>query len=138
MQWTRGPIAAVGGAIMCLGVLATEASAEWVELGCKDVALSRDRDTLRVSRREGRFTAIRLSARGNDVEMLRLTVVYGNGSPDDIDVRHFIRRGERTRPLDLTGRDRVVDKTEMHYRQGRHAPGRAEICVEGLAAETHA
>src|SRR5262245_6176013 len=114
MQWMRCRMAGIGGAIMCLSILTTDASAQqWLELGCQDVALNRDKDTIRVGRREGRFTAIRLSARGNDVEMLRLTVVYGNGDPDDIDVRHFIRRGEHTRPLDRSEERRVGKESEM-------------------------
>ena len=46
--------------------------AAWVELGCQQVSLfGKDRDTIRVGRREGRFKAIRLHARGADVELLR-------------------------------------------------------------------
>jgi len=56
---------------------------QWVDLGCQQVSFrGRDRDTIRVGRREGRFRAIRLAARGNDVEVLRLSVVYGNGNPE--------------------------------------------------------
>jgi hypothetical protein len=56
-----------------------------------------------MGRREGRFKAIRLAARENDVEILDLKMVYGNGNP--LDVRRVIRSGDRTQPLDLTGRD---------------------------------
>ncbi|MGH6814671.1 MAG: hypothetical protein ACREC6_03110 [Hyphomicrobiaceae bacterium] len=107
---------------------------EWVELGCQDVALGGDKDTIRVGRREGRFRAIRLSARGNDVEMVRLTVVYGSGTPDDIDVRRMVRQGDRTGPLDLKGRDRAIDRIELTYRRRLNFRGRATLCVEGLAA----
>ena len=44
-------------------------SADWVELGCQQVSLfGKDRNSVRVGRREGRFKAIRLHARGADVE----------------------------------------------------------------------
>jgi hypothetical protein len=114
---------------------------EWVELGCQQVSLfGKDRDTVRVGRREGRFKAIRLHVRGADVEMLDLKVIYGSGEPDDIQVRHFIRAGERTRPLDLRGRERTIDRVEMVYRTAVN-PGNiikqqgirsANVCVEGL------
>ena len=105
----------------------------WMELGCKEVALfGRDRDTLPVGRREGRFKAIRLHVRGADVEMLDLKVIYANGSPDDIAVRHFIRQGERTRPLDLKGWERRIDRVDMVYRTVPNFKGRARVCVEGL------
>ena len=62
--------------------------AAWVELGCQQVSLfGKDRDSVEVGRREGRFKAIRLHVRGADVEMLNLRVIYANGEPDDIPVR---------------------------------------------------
>ena len=108
-------------------------SDRWVELGCQRVSLfGKDRDSIRVGRREGRFKAIRLHVRGADVEMLDLKVIYANGEPDDIRVRHFIRQGERTRPLDLRGRERSIDRVEMVYRTVPNFKGQATVCVEGL------
>jgi hypothetical protein len=106
---------------------------DWVELGCKQVSLfGRDRDTLEVGRREGRFKAIRLHVRGADVEMLDLRVIYANGSPDDIPVRNVIRQGERTRPLDLKGYERSIARVDMVYRTIPNFKGLARVCVEGL------
>lgn len=105
---------------------------EWVELGCQQVSLfGKDRDTIRVGRREGRFKAIRLSARGADVEMLDLKVIYANGEPDDVSVRNVIRSGDRTRPLDLRGWERSIDQIEMRYRTVPNFKGLATVCVEG-------
>jgi hypothetical protein len=107
--------------------------AEWVELGCQQVSLfGKDRDTIRVGRREGRFKAIRLHVRGADVEMLDLRVIYTNGEPDDIPVRHIIRQGERTRPLDLRGWQRSIERVDMVYRTIPNFKGIATVCVEGL------
>jgi hypothetical protein len=92
----------------------------------------RDRDSIRVGRKEGRFKAIRLAARGNDVEVLDLKVIYGNGNPDDIRVQRVIRSGDRTDPLDLQGRDRSIDRIEMVYRKRPDFSGRATVCAEGL------
>ena len=107
---------------------------QWVQLGCQQVSFrGRDRDTIRVGRREGRFSAIRLAARGSDVEVLDLKVVYANGNPDDIGVRRVIRSGDRTAPLDLRGRDRSIQQIEMVYWQRPDFRGQATICAEGLA-----
>jgi hypothetical protein len=115
--------------------------AAWVELGCQQVALvGKDRDTIRVGRREGRFKAIRLHVRGADVEVLNLRVIYANGEPDNLEVKHFIRQGERTRPLDLRGWERAIDRIDMAYKTALNpvdivARGRistANVCVEGL------
>jgi hypothetical protein len=104
---------------------------EWVELGCQQVGFRADRDTIRVGRREGRFSAIRVLVRGNAVEMLDLKVVYASGDPDDIQVRSVIRPGDRTRPLDLRGWERAIDRVEMVYRAVPNFRGRATVCVEG-------
>jgi len=106
----------------------------WVELGCRQVSFNRDRDTIRVGRSEGRFRAIRLTARGEDVEVMRLAVVYANGNPDELDVQRVIRRGDRTEPLDLKGRDRAIERIDMVYRQRGDDRGRATVCAEGLVS----
>jgi len=109
------------------------AGRDWEELGCQQVSLfGKDRDSIRVGRREGRFKAIRLHVRGADVEMLNLRVVYSNGEPDNLEVRHFIRQGERTRQLDLRGWERSIDRVDMVYRTVPNFKGLATVCIEGL------
>ena len=107
----------------------------WVELGCRHVNLSgRDHDIIEVGDREGWFRAIRLSAQGNDVEVLNVEVVYGNGAPDELDVRRVIRDGDRTGPYDLRGRERTIRRIGLAYRTRDGDRGRARICAEGRLA----
>jgi hypothetical protein len=130
---------AIALALVCAGLAATQARAQgrgggWEELGCQQVSfVGKDRDTIRVGRREGRFKAIRLSVKGTDVEMLDLKVIYANGEPDDIPVRSNIRAGSQTRPLDLKGRERAIQQIDMVYRARPSFRGLATVCVEGLA-----
>jgi hypothetical protein len=129
-------------ALMCTTLIVQDASAQrrdrdrgrdWVQLGCQQVSFrGRDRDSIRVGRREGRFRAIRLTARGNDVEVRRVSVVYGNGNPDELDVQRIIRSGDRTDRLDLKGGDRAISRIDMVYRQRDDFGGRATVCAEGL------
>jgi hypothetical protein len=106
---------------------------DWVELGCQRVSLfGVDRDTIRVGRREGRFKSIRLYVRGADINILDLTVVYTNGAPDSIPVRSVIRQGDRTRPLDLRGWERSIDRVELTYLTIPNFKGQATVCIEGL------
>ncbi len=108
-------------------------TAGWVELGCKDVStFGNNRDSIIVGRRAGRFKAIRLHVRSADVEMLDLKVIYAVGEPDDIPVRHLIRQGERTRPLDLRGYERSINRVDIAYRTASSSKGVANVCVEGL------
>jgi hypothetical protein len=106
---------------------------KWERLGCERVGNRADFDEIKVGRREGRFSALRLEAKGNSVEILDLKVVYANGSSDDIRVRSEINQGDRTRPLDLRGRERAIDRIQIVSKKDRKGPGRgrAEVCVYG-------
>jgi len=106
--------------------------AAWVELGCQRVNFGLDRDVVRVGRSDGRFRAIRLRARGNNINVLDVKVVYGNGAPDDIPVRAVIRAGSSTAPKDLRGVDRGIDHIELIYRSQPNFRGEGVICVDGL------
>ncbi len=107
----------------------------WVALGCRQLSLSgRDRDTIEVGTREGWFRAIRLSAEGNDVEVLNMEVIYGNGAPDELDVRRVIRDGDRTAAYDLRGRERTIRRIDLAYRVRNEDRGRTRICAEGRLA----
>jgi len=124
-----------GGAQVCVDGLAVRAAApEWVQLGCRDVDLNVDRDVIEVGRRDGTFTAIRLRAMGNAVQMIDLKVVYGNGELDDIPVRARIPEGGSSGPLDLRGRDRAIDRIQLIYSRVPNWRGRAQICVDGRQA----
>jgi hypothetical protein len=131
-------LAVLVSALTLTGLAAGDAVAQrrdgkWVELGCQQVSfIGKDRDTIKVGRREGRFKAIKLAARGNDVEMLDLKVIYANGEPDDIPVRSLIRAGRETGALDLKGRDRAIDRIDMVYRSRPNFRGQATVCAEGL------
>lgn len=103
----------------------------WEQLGCQKVGFIKDKDVINVGRKEGRFTAIRLRVSGNKVHLLDLKVIYGNGQPDDLQVRREIRAGGQTRAIDLKGRDRFIDRIEMTYRSRPSFKGQATVCVEG-------
>ena len=109
-------------------------SDRWEELGCGNVGIKPDRDAIKVGRREGRFSAIQLRVRGNKVNIIDLKVVYDRGPPDDIRVRSEIRDGGETRPLDLRGERRVIDRVELTYRIPLGVnllKGPARVCVFG-------
>jgi uncharacterized caspase-like protein len=103
----------------------------WYELGCQ--SLSKDDETIRLGRQSERFRAIRLRALGLDIQMSQLRVFYNDGPSEDIPVGAFIRAGERTRPLDLKGDERSLDRLDLVYRfVPTSSGGKAAVCVEGL------
>ena len=104
---------------------------DWVRLGCKDVRFLVDRDTLRVGR-DGRFAALRLKVRNAPVEMFSLRVTFGNGARLDVPVREVLLPGMGSRPIDLVGNNRGIDRIDMLYRSIPTNKGTAEVCIDGL------
>lgn len=126
-----------GSARLCIAGLADEGpgrphGGQWQPLGCQQVGLAMDRDVIRVGRHEGQFRAIRLEVGGNDVQIENVTVVYGNGTRDQLPVRAFIRQGTATAPLDLRGDRRAIERIELIYRAIPNHRGTARVCASGL------
>lgn len=105
---------------------------DWTRLGCKDVRFLIDRDTLKVGRQEGRFSALRIKVKRSPVEMFNLRVTFGNGTRLDAPVRELIPPGNTSRSIDLPGNNRGIDKIEMIYRSMPSINGTAEVCIDGL------
>jgi hypothetical protein len=117
--------AAIAGAM-----LATPAHAAEL-LGCRNVGFINDTDVIQVGRQDGRFRAIQLRVRGNDIAMRDLKVIYGNGAPDDLPVRADIRAGGETRWIDLRGGARFIREIVLTYASRPNFRGQAEVCVFG-------
>lgn len=105
--------------------------ARWEELGCSKAGFLPDHDTIGVGRREGRFRQIQLRAFKNKVHIINLRVIYANGAPDDIPVKSEIRDGGESRPLDLRGGDRAIDRVELFYLTQPSLKGSAKVCIYG-------
>lgn len=105
--------------------------AHWEQLGCQKVGFGADRDVIKVGRREGRFSAIRLRVERSDVLILNLKVVYARGAADDFEVKKRIRAGDATPPLDLRGERRAINRVEMVYTSIPSFKGSARLCVDG-------
>lgn len=109
----------------------------WEDLGCVSVSRRADRDTISVGKREGTFKAIKLKAIGHDIDVLDLKVIYGNGEPDDIQVRTLMRENTETRAIDLKGRERFIKDIVIASKKDRGGKlfggrGRAKLCAFGL------
>jgi hypothetical protein len=103
----------------------------WALLGTQKVGFHVDRDVVRAGRQDGRFRAIKLRVRGNDIEMLDLKVVYGNGDVQDFPVRQFIRQGGETRAIDLKGNTRFIREVQLVYKSRPSFKGQATVEVWG-------
>ncbi|MEZ5857208.1 MAG: hypothetical protein R3D67_21670 [Hyphomicrobiaceae bacterium] len=104
----------------------------WVLLGAQSVGFRVDRDVVRVGKRDGTFRAVKLRALGNDIEVLSIKVIYGNGQPDELPVRHFMRKNTETRAIDLRGNNRFIKEVQLVYKTRPNFKGRATVEVWGM------
>jgi hypothetical protein len=124
-------LAGLAGIAITLAAVPAQAR-EWVDLGEQTVNRHADRDILYVGRDEGRFSALRFRAIGNDVAFAEVRVLYGNGTSEVLNVKEHVRAGETTRPYDLEGRYRMIEKIEFLYQTEGPWGGKAVVQVAGL------
>lgn len=103
----------------------------WELLGSQKVGFIGDKDVIRVGRKDGDFSAIKLRVKDNEVEFLDVKVVYANGQTDDVQVRNKIRAGGETRSIDLKGGDRFIRHVEFVYRSKPSFKGQATVELWG-------
>lgn len=84
-------------------------------LGTATFDIKPQRDVIQVGAQEGRFRAIRFEVRRNDVEILDLRVVYGNGTTDELRVKEVFKAGSSSRVIDLPGRKRAIKQIIVTY-----------------------
>lgn len=90
-----------------------------------------NRVEIRVGRREGRFGRIKLqNSSRDDIEVIGVIAVFGNGERQPIRVRQRLRPGEETAPLDLEGDQRFLRSVTIDL-DPRRRPGPAEILLLG-------
>ena len=112
---TRSRLATALLAVALL-VAALPASAEkWVFLGQRHVTDKAERDSIEVTASEGSFEAIQLRVKRSAVRFVNVTVVYGTGTSDDLEVRDAIPAGGKSRALDLRGGNRVIKRINFVY-----------------------
>lgn len=104
----------------------------WDLLGSRRASLfSKDNDVFRVGKSKGRYTGIRVRARGKDVRMYGMTIVYGNGRKEEIPLYGTLEAGQISEPFDLKGNARFIDRVEFQYRTKLNLKGQAEVEVWG-------
>ncbi len=101
----------------------------WVPLGARNVNMKLDRDVIKVGRSDGRFRALQLLVSDNDIFIIEMHVVYGNGQSETIPMQEELKAGRRSQVLDLAGRARKLQSVELIYRSdaSRGRPARVEL-----------
>ena len=84
-----------------------------------------------VSAAEGLVKRIKFEVRGADVEFKKITVTYENGDPEEVEVRDKVRRGGKSRAIDLKGGNRVIKKVLIAFKVDKDADRDARIVLMG-------
>ena len=101
-------------------------------LGELKVNFRAEKDELKLLK-AGRFSSLIIAVDGNDVEIAKMVVVYGNGTKDEIILRHKFGENSRSRRIDLEGKKRLIRRIEFWYKtEGRLREGRADLQVYGI------
>lgn len=105
-------------------------------LGERSVDFNFDKDEITPSHQEYRYSKLMFVVEENDLHIYKLIVIYGNGEKDEIQVKHYFKEGDRSRILDLEGKERQIKKITFYYKTvGNKREGRAHVKVFGLNAD---
>jgi hypothetical protein len=108
------------------------AAAGWVLLGERQVSDRVDHDVINVTAARGDFRSLRVEVRGHAVQFRRMTVHFGNGGRQEVELRDVIPAGGQSRVIDLEGRDRVIRSIDFTYDAETRGRGkRAHVLVYG-------
>jgi hypothetical protein len=104
----------------------------WVKLG--DTLVNGhgrlDVDTIQVGAYEGRFSRLTIVVEDGDMELVDMTIKFGDGSEMTPAVGHFFREGQRTRVIDLPSYERIIRNITFRYRN-LSGVGHARVGVWG-------
>lgn len=117
--------------LFIVGISVSSASAQWREIGSKEVDYAVDHDTLNVTAMRGDFRSIRIGVSRAPVRFYRVVLTYGNGNKQEVNVRALIRPGGQTRVIDLEGNERVIRKVDFWYESASLRRQKALVTLYG-------
>ena len=104
---------------------------DWKAMGEVKIERKSGSAKIDVGAEEGVAKRIKFEVRGSDVEFKKVTVTYESGDPEEIDIRDTVRRGGKTRAIDLKGGNRVIKKVLIAFKVDKDADRDARIILLG-------
>ena len=104
----------------------------WIPLVRAAIDPAADKTELVVEPTSARLRSFRLRARGGAIDVIHVTVVFGNHRRFDIPLRAVIPAGGESRVIDLPGDDRRISRVFLRHAPVGGAPGRVELSAWGL------
>jgi hypothetical protein len=126
-------VTALAAGFMLVGTPAKADS--WVSLGEQTAAFRSEKDVFPVGRAAGRFTSLRFRVSDAQLAIADVVVVYANGTVEGLNVKEHLHPGEITRPYDLTGDQRRIDRIEVVYETDAAGYGSLPARLEILGAK---
>jgi hypothetical protein len=99
----------------------------WTLLGTQTVNGGRDRDTIRIGKRMGGFDQLTLVVTDSDLDLQDMTIVFTGGEKWQPKLKHVFKEGQRSRAIDLPGKDRTISRVDLVY---ANLPGGGKARVE--------
>lgn len=90
-------------------------SKKWEQLGSKEVNFGLDKDEILVTASEGIFKSVMLKVKKAPINMYKMTLVFGDGSEQNVELKNNFRAGSQSRIIDLEGNNRVIRKVVLLY-----------------------
>ena len=94
---------------------ATVTSAQWRNLGTKEVTDRAEEDTFHISSARGQFRKLRFRVGRYPVRIQRMEVNYASGEKDEIPVRRLIGANRYSRIIDLEDRNRFISNVKFWW-----------------------
>jgi hypothetical protein len=104
----------------------------WIPLVRAAIDPAAERTELVVEPASARLRSFRLRARGGAIDVIHVTVVFGNHRRFDIPLRTVITAGGESRAIDLPGDDRRISRVFLRHAPVGGAPGRVEVSAWGF------
>ena len=129
--WLAVPFVAITLLMLAAPVRAADDEKDWKVLGNAKIERKSGSAKIDVGGEEGLVKRIKFEVRGADVEFKKVTVSYNSGDPEEIDIRDEVRRGGKTRAIDLKGGNRVVKKVLIAFTADKDSDRDAAIVLLG-------
>ena len=117
------------GLVLLIGLLSF-ASTEWERLGVRKVNFGIDKDVISLGIVDARFTKLKVDVTGS-LNMHKMKVHYGNGTSQEISIKHNFIKGSNSRVIDLKGNKRIIKKVEFWYDTKNKAKRKATLKLFG-------
>ena len=109
----------------------TTNAGKWVYLGERKVDYISDRDVIQVTAAKGAYRALRFNVKRSPIRLNHITIHFGNGNTQKLNVNVRIPANQWSPILDLKGNKRIINKVVFNYKTPPRASKKALVKLFG-------